>query len=64
MQMTQQQKKAVLIGAAGLGAMMLARTWRRRERFDFAGDGYIAKALAELKKPGVTAQAEKPTSKR
>ena len=28
------------------------------------GDGYIAKALAELKKPGVTAQAEKPTSKR
>ncbi len=25
------------------------------------GDGYIAKALAELKKPGVTAQTEKPT---
>lgn len=27
------------------------------------GDGYIAKALAELKKPGATAQAEKPTKR-
>ena len=41
MQITQQQKKAALIGAAGLGALVLARAWRRREAYDFAGKSVL-----------------------
>ena len=41
MRLTQQQKTAVLVGAAGLGALMLARAWRRREPFDFAGKSVV-----------------------
>jgi NAD(P)-dependent dehydrogenase (short-subunit alcohol dehydrogenase family) len=41
MQMTQQQKKAVLLGAAGLGAVVLARAWRRSERYDFTGKSVV-----------------------
>ena len=39
--MTQQQKTGVMVGAAGLGAMMLARAWRRRHAIDFAGKTVI-----------------------
>jgi short-subunit dehydrogenase len=35
MRLTRQQKAALVAGAAGIGAVMLARTWRQ-ERFDFA----------------------------
>jgi len=35
--MTQQQKTAVLVGAAGAGVMMLARAWRGRNSIDFNG---------------------------
>jgi NAD(P)-dependent dehydrogenase (short-subunit alcohol dehydrogenase family) len=41
MALTQQQKKAVVLGAAGLGAVMLARVMRRRERYDFAGKNIV-----------------------
>jgi NAD(P)-dependent dehydrogenase (short-subunit alcohol dehydrogenase family) len=41
MALTQQQKKAVVLGAAGLGAVMLARVMRRRERYDFAGKSIV-----------------------
>ena len=37
MRMTQQQKTAVMVGAASLGTMMLARAWRARHAIDFAG---------------------------
>ena len=40
MRMTQQQKTGVMVGAAGLGAMMLARAWRRHA-IDFAGKTVI-----------------------
>jgi NAD(P)-dependent dehydrogenase (short-subunit alcohol dehydrogenase family) len=39
--MTQQQKTAVLVGAAGVGAMMIARAWRGRNAIDFAGKTVI-----------------------
>jgi short-subunit dehydrogenase len=41
MRMTRQQKQAALIGAAGLGALMLARAWRHREPYDFAGRNVV-----------------------
>ena len=41
MRMTQQQKTAVMVGAAGLGTMMLARAWRARHAIDFAGKTVI-----------------------
>jgi NAD(P)-dependent dehydrogenase (short-subunit alcohol dehydrogenase family) len=41
MPLTQRQKKAVLIGAAGLGALAAARAWRRRDTYDFAGRSVV-----------------------
>jgi NAD(P)-dependent dehydrogenase (short-subunit alcohol dehydrogenase family) len=35
MQLAKEHKKAVVIGAVGLGALMLAQAWRRRESYDF-----------------------------
>jgi len=35
--MTEQQKKAVVAGAAGLGVMLLARAWHARHAITFAG---------------------------
>ena len=37
MGMTQQQKRAAVIGTAALGALVLARAWQRRDAYDFAG---------------------------
>ena len=42
MQMTDQQKRAVTIGAAGIGAILLAQAWRsRRDAYDFAGKSVV-----------------------
>jgi NAD(P)-dependent dehydrogenase (short-subunit alcohol dehydrogenase family) len=35
--MTEQQKRRLLIGAAGLAGLALAQAWRRRSDYDFAG---------------------------
>ena len=34
--MTEQQKRGLIVSAAGLGAILLAQAWRRRTDFDFA----------------------------
>ena len=42
MQMTNQQKRAaVAIGATAIGALLAARSWHRRERYDFAGKSVL-----------------------
>ena len=41
MRLTQQQKRAVMVGAAGLGALMAAQAWRRREAYDFGGKSVL-----------------------
>lgn len=41
MHLTQQHKRTVMIGAAGLGALMLAQAWRRRSDYDFAGKSVL-----------------------
>ena len=41
MQLTQQQKRRVMLGAAGLGALMVAQAWRRRDAYDFAGKSVL-----------------------
>jgi NAD(P)-dependent dehydrogenase (short-subunit alcohol dehydrogenase family) len=42
MQMTSQQKRAVTLGAVGLGALYIAQqAWRRRDAFDFAGKSVV-----------------------
>jgi NAD(P)-dependent dehydrogenase (short-subunit alcohol dehydrogenase family) len=41
MQMTDRQKQAVMVGAAGVGALLLARAWRRRDAFDFGGKSVL-----------------------
>src|SRR5688572_20318640 len=35
MQLAKEHKKAVVLGAVGLGALMLAQAWRRRDNYDF-----------------------------
>ncbi|HUR19832.1 MAG TPA: SDR family NAD(P)-dependent oxidoreductase [Vicinamibacterales bacterium] len=35
MRLAKEHKTAVMIGAAGVGALMLAQAWRRREAYDF-----------------------------
>ncbi len=40
--MTEQQKRAVALGAAALGALMAARSWQQRRRaYDFAGKSVL-----------------------
>ena len=41
MHLTEQQKRCVLIGAAGLGAIMAAQAWRRRANYDFSGKSVV-----------------------
>ena len=41
MQLATRQKQALMVGAAGLGAMMLARAWRRREEYDFGSQSVL-----------------------
>src|ERR1700749_3066111 len=41
MDLTGQRKRAVMIGAAGLGALMIAQAWRRRDAYDFAGKSVV-----------------------
>jgi NAD(P)-dependent dehydrogenase (short-subunit alcohol dehydrogenase family) len=39
--MNQQQKRNLMIGAAGVGAVLLAQAWRRRSDYDFAGRSVV-----------------------
>jgi NAD(P)-dependent dehydrogenase (short-subunit alcohol dehydrogenase family) len=39
--MREHQKRNLLIGAAGVGAIMLAQAWRRRSDYDFAGKSVV-----------------------
>jgi NAD(P)-dependent dehydrogenase (short-subunit alcohol dehydrogenase family) len=42
MQLTDQERRAVMIGAAGIGALLLTQAWRRRrETYDFAGRSVV-----------------------
>src|SRR5688572_22451525 len=41
MYLANEHKKAVIIGAVGLGALMLAQAWRRREAYDFANKSVV-----------------------
>jgi short-subunit dehydrogenase len=41
MQITTSQKKAVMVGAVGLGALMVAQAWRRREAYDFGAKSVV-----------------------
>jgi short-subunit dehydrogenase len=39
--MNQQQKRTLVMGAAGITALALAQTWRRRTSYDFAGKSVV-----------------------
>jgi NAD(P)-dependent dehydrogenase (short-subunit alcohol dehydrogenase family) len=41
MQLAKEHKKAVMIGAVGLGALMVAQAWRRREAYDFGNRSVV-----------------------
>ena len=42
MLITEQQKRAaLLVGAAGIGLMLAARTWRRRDPYEFSGKSVV-----------------------
>ena len=41
MQMTEQQKRALMVGGVGLGALLAAQAWRRRTEYDFAGKSVV-----------------------
>src|SRR6188768_3077734 len=41
MNMTEQQKRGLTIGAVGVGALLLAQAWRRRDPYDFAGKSVV-----------------------
>jgi NAD(P)-dependent dehydrogenase (short-subunit alcohol dehydrogenase family) len=41
MQLATRQKQALMVGAAGLGAVMLARAWRRRDSYDFGAKSVL-----------------------
>ena len=41
MTLTKEQRKAVMVGAVGLGALMLAQAWRRREAYDFGNKSVV-----------------------
>ena len=39
--MMEQQKRNLMFGAAGVGALLLAQTWRRRSDYDFTGRSVV-----------------------
>src|SRR5688572_3374785 len=39
--MNEQQKRALVLGAAGVTAVLLAQAWRRRSAYDFAGKSVV-----------------------
>ena len=39
--MTGQQKRNLILGAAGVGAFLMAQSWRRRSDYDFAGKSVV-----------------------
>lgn len=41
MQLAKEHKRAVMVGAVGLGALMLAQAWRRREAYDFGNRSVV-----------------------
>jgi NAD(P)-dependent dehydrogenase (short-subunit alcohol dehydrogenase family) len=41
MQFSERQKRAAMVGAVGLGVMMAAKAWRRRDRYDFGGKSVV-----------------------
>jgi NAD(P)-dependent dehydrogenase (short-subunit alcohol dehydrogenase family) len=41
MQLTEQRKRALAAGVVGLGALMAARAWRRRDAYDYAGKSVV-----------------------
>ena len=41
MHLTEQQKRAVMVGGLGLGALLAAQAWRRRADYDFAGKSVV-----------------------
>jgi NAD(P)-dependent dehydrogenase (short-subunit alcohol dehydrogenase family) len=41
MDMTRQQKRVAMAGAAGAGALLIARAWRRRAEFDFGSKSVV-----------------------
>ena len=41
MQLNESQKKALVYGAVGVGAFMLAQAWRRRQAYDFASKSVV-----------------------
>jgi NAD(P)-dependent dehydrogenase (short-subunit alcohol dehydrogenase family) len=41
MQLAKEHKRALMVGAVGLGALMLAQAWRRREGYDFANKSVV-----------------------
>jgi NAD(P)-dependent dehydrogenase (short-subunit alcohol dehydrogenase family) len=41
MNLTESQKKAVMVGAVGVGAVMLGQAWRRHRAYDFASKSVV-----------------------
>jgi NAD(P)-dependent dehydrogenase (short-subunit alcohol dehydrogenase family) len=41
MQMTERQKRTVMVGAVGVGACLIARAWRRRDTYDFGSKSVV-----------------------
>jgi short-subunit dehydrogenase len=41
MQLGERQKTALMVGAVGLGALMVAQAWRRRTNYDFASKSVV-----------------------
>jgi NAD(P)-dependent dehydrogenase (short-subunit alcohol dehydrogenase family) len=41
MNLTVRQKQAIAVGAAGVGALVMARAWRAREAYDFNGKSVV-----------------------
>ena len=41
MRMATREKQALMVGAVGLGALMLAQAWRRRDTYDFASKSVV-----------------------
>jgi NAD(P)-dependent dehydrogenase (short-subunit alcohol dehydrogenase family) len=41
MQLSEQQKRALIVGGVGLGALFAARAWRRRDDYDFGGKSVV-----------------------
>jgi NAD(P)-dependent dehydrogenase (short-subunit alcohol dehydrogenase family) len=41
MQVTEQQKRALIVGGVGLGALFAAQAWRRRDDYDFGGKSVV-----------------------